>query len=507
MVNILVVEDDRIVARDIRQQLEAMGHAVTAMTADGADAAALASASKADIVLMDIRLAGPVDGIQAAQTIREQCDIPVIFLTAYADDETIRRANLTEPFGYLLKPFETTQLRTVVEMALYKHAAERRLRQSERRYAATLASIGDAVIVVDPGAVVSYLNPVALRLTGWTSAEVAGRPLEEVFRIVEETTREPLRSTALEVLQDPEQGAPLVRNALLLSRTGEEWPVEEQSTPLAGDREPSAGAVLVFRELSRRRAMEHALRVAHRELGKASLLTSMGEVTASIAHEVNQPLAAIVTNASAGLNWLRKAAPEIEEARQCLERIKSDGSRAGEVIASLRALVKSAASSVDVLDVQSLVLQAVELMRPELDRHAVRLQVQFPHQRPQVLADRVQIQQVLINLIANAIDAMAERTTGGRSLDISMRTEAAASRVHLAIGDTGSGLPPGAANDIFKPFFTTKADGMGMGLSICRTIVEAHGGTLVAAPRLPCGAVLAFDLPLAAGIASHPATG
>ena len=237
----------------------------------------------------------------------------------------------------------------------------------------------------------------------------------------------------------------------------------------------------------------------------SSLLTSMGEMTASIAHEVNQPLAAIVTNASAGLNWLRKATPDIHEARQCLERIKSDGSRAGEVIASLRALVKSAASSVDVLDVQSLVLQAVELMRPELDRHAVRLQVQFPDQRPQVLADRVQIQQVLINLIANAIDAMAERPIGGRSLDISVRAEPGASRVHLAIGDTGSGLPDGAANDIFKPFFTTKADGMGMGLSICRTIVDAHGGTLVAAPRLPCGVMLAFDLPLAAGGASPPA--
>ena len=505
MVNILVVEDDRIVARDIRQQLEAMGHVVSGLTADGTEAVALASTSKADVVLMDIRLAGPVDGIQAAQAIREQCDVPVIFLTAYADDETIRRANLTEPFGYLLKPFETTQLRTVVEMALYKHAAERRLRQSERRYAATLASIGDAVIVVDPGAVVSYINPVALRLTGWTSAEAEGRQLEEVFCIIEETTRESLRSTALEVLRDPEQGTQLVRNALLLSRTGEEWPVEEQSTPLAGDREASGGAVLVFRELSRRRAMERALRVAHQELGKASLLTSMGEMTASIAHEVNQPLAAIVTNASAGLNWLRRTTPEIHEARQCLERIKSDGSRAGEVIASLRALVKSSASSVDVLDVQSLVVQAIELMRPELDRHGVRLQAQFPERRPQVLADRVQIQQVLINLISNAIDAMAERPIGGRCLDISMRADSGTSRVHLAIGDTGSGLPAGAANDIFKPFFTTKPDGMGMGLSICRTIVEAHGGTLAAAPRLPCGVMLAFDLPLAAGMASTPA--
>ncbi|RCW70306.1 ATP-binding protein [Pseudorhodoferax soli] len=500
MANILIVEDDRIVARDIRQQLEAMGHTVAGMTADGAQAPALARSAGADLVLMDIRLAGAVDGIQAARAIREQCDIPVIFLTAYADDETIRRANLTEPFGYLLKPFETSQLRTVVEMAVYKHAAERRLRQSERRYAATLASIGDAVIVVDPGALVSYINPVALRLTGWPAGKAEGQPLDAVFRVVDETMRSPLRCTALDVLRDPAQGGQLVRTALLLSRTGEEWPVEEQSTPLAGERETSAGAVLVFRELSGRRAMERALRHAHRELGKASLLTSMGEVTASIAHEINQPLAAIVTNASAGLNWLRKAPPELDETRQCLERIKADGSRAADVIASLRNLVKSAGTSVAELDLQSLLRQAVELMRPEIDRHGVRLQVQSRDTLPQVLADRVQIQQVLINLIANAIDAMAAQPPGARSLTISLRIDPAAGKVHLAVADTGTGLPPGAAADIFKPFFTTKADGMGMGLAICRTIVEAHGGSLAATPMLPHGTVLTFDLPLAAGM-------
>ena len=499
MARILIVEDDRIVARDIRQQLEAMGHTVTGTTADGADAPALARTSNADLVLMDIRLAGPVDGIQAARAIREQCDIPVIFLTAYADDETIRRANLTEPFGYLLKPFETIQLRTAVEMAVYKHGAERRLRQSERRYAATLASIGDAVIVVDTSAAISYINPVAQRLTGWAVGEAEGRPLDEVFHVIDETTRAPLPSTALDVLRDPAQGGKLVRAALLLSRTGAEWPVEEQSTPLAGERETSAGAVLVFRELSRRRAMERALREAHGELAKASLLTSMGEVTASIAHEINQPLGAIVTSASAGLNWLQKASPDLDEARLCLHRIKADGSRAAEVIASLRALVKGAGSAAAELDLQSLVLQVVELMRPELDRHAVRLQVQFSESRPHVLADRVQIQQVLINLIANAIDAMAAQPTGARNLSIGLRTGMADGKVLLSVADTGTGLPPDIAG-IFKPFFTTKADGMGMGLSICRTIIEAHGGSLAATPMLPHGALLTFDLPLAAGM-------
>src|SRR6185369_6097463 len=164
---ILVVEDDRVVARDIQQQLTRIGHVVVGTTARGEDAPQLALGTQPEIVLMDIRLEGSTDGIEAAQQIRENCHIPVVFLTAYADDETVRRASITEPFGYILKPFEDLQLRTVIEMALYKHAAERRLRESERRYVATLSSIGDAVIATDDMAKITFMNPIAERLTGW----------------------------------------------------------------------------------------------------------------------------------------------------------------------------------------------------------------------------------------------------------------------------------------------------------------------------------------------------
>ena len=150
---------------------------------------------------MDIRLEGALDGIDAAQQIRDRCQVPVVYLTAYADDETLQRARVTEPFGYLLKPFEDTQLRTVIEMALYKHTAERKLRESERRYAVTLASIGDAVIATDDQARVTFLNPVAEALTGWPQAEATGRPLAEVFHIINEETRQPVEDPAAKVLR------------------------------------------------------------------------------------------------------------------------------------------------------------------------------------------------------------------------------------------------------------------------------------------------------------------
>ena len=174
---ILIVEDDRVVARDIQQQLARIGHVVVGTTTRGEDSLELALNTHPEIVLMDIRLEGPIDGIEAAQQIRERCHIPVVFLTAYADDETVRRASITEPFGYILKPFEDLQLRTVIEMALYKHAAERRLLESESRYVATLSSIGDAVIATDNQSRITFMNPVAEALTGWPSGEASGRPL------------------------------------------------------------------------------------------------------------------------------------------------------------------------------------------------------------------------------------------------------------------------------------------------------------------------------------------
>src|SRR5215469_4726209 len=197
---ILIVEDDRVVARDIQQQLSKIGHTVVGITPRGEDVVPLAIQWQPNLVLMDIRLEGGTDGIDAAQQLRERCGIPVIYLTAYADDQTLRRAGITEPFGYLLKPFESSQLRTAIEMALYKYAAERKLRESERRYAVTLSSIGDAVIATDEKLLVTFMNPVAETLTGWSRTEAIGRPLDEVFRIVNEDTRQRVDSPASKVL-------------------------------------------------------------------------------------------------------------------------------------------------------------------------------------------------------------------------------------------------------------------------------------------------------------------
>ncbi len=274
---ILVVEDDRVVAMDIQHQLTRIGHTVVGVTPLGEDVVRLALESRPDLVLMDIRLEGALDGVDAAQQIRDRCQVPVVFLTAYADDETLQRARVAEPFGYLLKPFEDAHLRTIIEMALYKHSAERQLRESERRYAVTLASIGDAVIATDDQARVTFLNPVAEVLTGWPQAEATGRLLADVFHIINEETRRPIDDPAAKVLRLGNVVG-LANHTVLLARDGRAVPIDDCGAPIIDDRGRITGVVLVFRDATLRRQAEEAaaLRLANARVDLAVRGSNIG---------------------------------------------------------------------------------------------------------------------------------------------------------------------------------------------------------------------------------------
>jgi two-component system, cell cycle sensor histidine kinase and response regulator CckA len=256
---ILVVEDESVVALDLRSRLAALGYDVCGAVARGEEALAQVEASHPDLVLMDIRLKGAMDGIAAAEDIRRRWRLPVVYLTAYAEDSTLERAKLTEPFGYVIKPFEDRELKSVIEMALYKHAAEQRLRESEQRYATTLRSIGDGVIATDRQGRVTLMNPVAEALTGWPEAEASGRPLSEVFRIINETTRQAVDNPVARVLR--ENGVVgLANHTVLISREGREFPIEDGAAPIHDDAGAISGTVLVFQDGTRRREKEAELR-------------------------------------------------------------------------------------------------------------------------------------------------------------------------------------------------------------------------------------------------------
>ena len=242
------------------------------------------------------------------------------------------------------------------------------------------------------------------------------------------------------------------------------------------------------------RRQEAHLREAQAELAHANRVTTAGQLAASIAHEVAQPVAASVTNANAALRWLRADPPNLEETHQALGRIVRDGRRASDILGRIRALVRKAPSRRDQIEVNDMITEVLALTRAELRRNHIAARTLLASEITPVDGDRVQLQQVLLNLILNAIEAMREPGDEPKELLITS-AEDGAEGVRIAVADTGPGLPPESLARVFDAFFTTKSDGMGMGLSICRSIVEAHGGGISVAANEPRGAVFQFTLP------------
>ena len=240
-----------------------------------------------------------------------------------------------------------------------------------------------------------------------------------------------------------------------------------------------------------------ALQEVQSELTHVTRVMTLGELTASIAHEVNQPLAAIVTNGNATLRWLGGATPNLSEARQAVERIIKDSYRASAVISRIRTLVKKTPPRNDLVDLNEVIVEVFALAQYEARRNRVALKQQLKQDLPHVHGDRVQLQQVILNLIINGLEAIAKSKNGTREL--SVMSDQDEDKVRIAVSDSGEGLDSANLERVFDAFFTTKPDGMGMGLAISRTIIESHGGRLWATSNSPHGAVFQFTLPTNAG--------
>jgi C4-dicarboxylate-specific signal transduction histidine kinase len=255
------------------------------------------------------------------------------------------------------------------------------------------------------------------------------------------------------------------------------------------------GAVM---DVSDRKRAEEALRQARADLAHVNRATTMGELTASLAHEVNQPIAAAVTNANTCLRWLARDHPDVEEARAAAMRIVKDGTRAADIVSRIRLLFKKGEPQRELVDVNEVIQEMIVLLRGEATRYFISVRAELAADLPQVTGDRVQFQQVLMNLMINGIDAMKD-LDGTRELSIKSQP-AEKEQLLVSVSDTGVGLPPRQADQIFNAFFTTKPHGTGMGLRISRSIVESHGGRLWAVDNSPRGASFCFTLPTKAEI-------
>ncbi len=370
---------------------------------------------------------------------------------------------------------------------------ERRLaEQATRLLAAVVESSHDAIVSKNLDGVITSWNKGAERLFGYAAEEAVGQNItliippdhrDEERTIVERLTRGE-RVDHFETVRMRKDSS-LLDVALTIS------PIKD-----AADR--VVGASKLARDITERKRAEEALRQAQADLAHVSRVTTMGELTASLAHEIKQPISAAATNAKTCLRWLGRDEPDVAGAREAASRLVNDVTRASDIIGRISSLFKKDAPQRELVDVNELVREMIVLLRSEANRYSISIHTELAEGLPEVMADRVQLQQVFMNLMLNGIDAM-KKTSGGGELII--KSEAGDGQLLILVSDTGVGLPPEQADQIFRAFFTTKDNGTGMGLPISRSIIESHGGRLWAAGAPGRGATFQFTLP--ATVAAH----
>ena len=385
---------------------------------------------------------------------------------------------------------------TIVEDITERKREESERRYVEERYRVMVETASDAVVCIDERGAILLANPATAKVFGYDPADLIGKPLtmlmpEYLRKLHEDGFR---RYSATGQRHINWQGTELTG----LRKNGQEFPVEISFGELTADgHRIFTGFVRDISERKQAEELRASLHATQLELAQVSRLTTMGELAASIAHEVNQPLTAVTNNANACLRLLARRNLEPEVLRRALEEIVGDGTRASSVIARIRAFIKKAPTEKSELDINEVIQEVLALARRELSENRVLIEPQLTKALPPVLADRVQLQQILLNLIMNGIEAMTAVTDRPRLLWVQSRNDESGDLL-VAVCDSGSGLGS-EADHVFTPFFTTKANGMGMGLSISRSLVENHGGRLWATSNSPHGAIFSFTLPAAVG--------
>ncbi|HBL11784.1 MAG TPA: hybrid sensor histidine kinase/response regulator [Cyanobacteria bacterium UBA11162] len=526
---ILIVEDERIVALSIQSRLETLGYIVTGNVTSAEAAIEAIAQSRPELVLMDIKLKGKIDGIEAAAQIRAYFQLPVIYLTAYNDDDILNRAKLTEPYGYLLKPFESRDLLTAIEVALYKHQIEQQLREREQWLATTLKSIGDGVITTDPQGLITFMNPVAEAILGWKQEEVLGKDLSQVFQTIHETTREAIANPVKLALQNG-MTVGLENHTLLMTKNGIAIPIDDSAAPIKNEAGTILGAVLVFHdvteqrqvkailertneelevrvaestaqlrqtneqlreEITRRQRLENELRLA---LSKERELNELkSRIVATVSHEYRTPLTTILSSTE----MLQQYGSRLTEDKKQkhFQRVQSSVQHMTQLVNDMIFIEQAGTRTLEFnptpIDVQQFAGELIEEFRLQAtDKHTFIFECQGVCNN--AMLDKKVLGLILKNLLSNAI----KYSPSGGVIRLELVSQER--KIVLRVSDQGIGIPLTDQPDLFTAFFRGSnigvTPGVGLGLVIVRECVELHAGEVFVESEVGVGTTFTVSL-------------
>ena len=491
---IFIVEDEAIVAADLSDRLVALGFAVAGTADTGKRALDEIPGARADLVLMDIVLKGAMDGVATARRLAQTCSIPVVYLTSHADERTVKSAIGTDPYGYVLKPFNDRELQVAIRIALHRHDTEQRLRRLERWLSTLLGSLGDGVVATDPRGCITLLNPAAQRLTGWSDDEAVGRRFDEVLQLLDARTFEPLAGIIERGREQPmELGIDVPM--LLERRDGDTIPVDDSVAPIRDDDGETTGVVVVIRDATTRLEAE---RLRREKLAAEMASQQKTHFLSRVSHELRNPLNAIL-----GFTELlqRDSASPLDAAQRVrVETVHAAGQHLLSLINDVLDLSRIEQGERNLqlrpVPVREALDDACGLLLVEAQRAGVALRLHPVPQSLCVAADARALKQVLVNLVSNGIKY------NRRGHPLTLRVEAAAHEAAICIVDEGLGLSPQQLGQLFQPFNRLGAEnsavgGTGLGLVIARGLVEAMGGQLTASSTEGSGTEFRLVLPRA----------
>lgn len=481
--NILVVEDEAIVAKDLQNRLKKFGYSVPAIASSGHEAIHKAVEIKPDLVLMDVRLKGQMDGIEAAEEIHKHLDIPIIYLTAYADENTLERAKITDPFGYLLKPFKERELQTNIEIALTKHRLEKQLKANQQWLSTLLNSISDGVIASDINQIVTFMNPIAEKLTGWQQEEALGKNISEIFKIVDVKTRQPLENALKKVIQSGEV-ASLSGTTILIAKNGRETPIDDSASPIKDDKDKITGAVLVFRDVTER---QQAIEARQKQLKQEQLVAQLEQLNQLkndflnlVSHELRSPLC----NIKGIVQTLQLTTPMQQQ--HLLSLLEAECDREMELINDLLDLQRLETSSYFLLAPDVLLLQQwlpwlIEPFQIRTQEYQQTLQLNLSANQPALFSDRTSLERILIELLNNA----CKYTPGGGEiiLDVSYLAAEIPQKTIITVSNSIQ-IPAADLPRIFEKFYRIpntdiwNQGGTGLGLAIVQKLIEQLQGNI-----------------------------